>query len=190
MFEPTPAQDSDAVRRVIERLRAPVRIDPALDTRVMSSLTARDPRTSLGTWWNWLRQPRMIAVSPLATLATAALLVAVAVWWRGATVHPVPPPPPAPTTAIGDGPASVQFVVLARGASSVSLVGDFNDWDAGRTPMRLTNQAGFWTVIVPLAPGRHRYAYLVNGRRWVADPAAPRAPDDFGTPSSVVTVGG
>jgi len=44
---------------------------------------------------------------------------------------------------------------------------------------------------VPLAPGRYRYAFLVDGSRWLADPAAPRARDDeFGTPSSVVTVGG
>jgi len=31
----------------------------------------------------------------------------------------------------------------------------------------------------------------VDGSRWLADPAAPAARDDeFGTPSSVVTVGG
>ena len=44
---------------------------------------------------------------------------------------------------------------------------------------------------VRLAPGRYRYAFLVNGVEWRADPAAPVAKDDeFGTPSSVVTVGG
>ncbi len=44
---------------------------------------------------------------------------------------------------------------------------------------------------MPLAPGRYQYAFVVDGRRFVADPAAPRAvDDDFGQPSSVVTVGG
>ena len=41
-----------------------------------------------------------------------------------------------------------------------------------------------------LPPGRYAYAFLVDGQRWIADPAAPPAVgDDFGRPSSVVTVG-
>jgi hypothetical protein len=48
-----------------------------------------------------------------------------------------------------------------------------------------------WSAVVPLPPGRYRYAFLVDGSQWLADPTAPRAFDDeFGTPSSVVTVGG
>jgi hypothetical protein len=35
----------------------------------------------------------------------------------------------------------------------------------------------------------HRYAFLVNGKQWVADPSAPRATDDdFGMPSSALVV--
>jgi len=46
-------------------------------------------------------------------------------------------------------------------------------------------------IEVPLAPGRYGYAFVLDGRRFVADPAAPRAlGDDFGAPTSVVTVGG
>ena len=72
----------------------------------------------------------------------------------------------------------------------MALVGDFNDWDPTRTPMQ-TARDGMWAAIVPLAPGRYRYAFLVNGSEWRADPSAPTATDDeFGTPSSVVTVGG
>jgi 1,4-alpha-glucan branching enzyme len=57
--------------------------------------------------------------------------------------------------------------------------------------MRSANNAGVWATVVQLAPGRYRYAYLVNGVEWRADPAAPTAIDDeFGAPSSVVTVGG
>jgi hypothetical protein len=48
-----------------------------------------------------------------------------------------------------------------------------------------------WTAVVPLTAGRYRYAFLVDGVSWLADPAAPAARDDeFGAPSSVVTVGG
>ena len=90
----------------------------------------------------------------------------------------------------GDGSADAfQFVLVAPQAASVSLVGDFNDWDPARSPMQTAH--GVWATVVPLAPGRYRYAFLVNGSEWRADPGAPAARDDeFGTPSSVVTVGG
>jgi len=41
---------------------------------------------------------------------------------------------------------------------------------------------------VPLRPGRHRYTFIVDGTRWHRDPAAPRALDDFGAPTSVITI--
>ena len=86
--------------------------------------------------------------------------------------------------------ASVTFVLVAPQARSVALAGDFNDWDSARMPMR-QEASGLWTLDVPLTPGRYRYVFVVDGRRFVADPAAPRAAgDDFGTPTSVVTVGG
>ena len=84
----------------------------------------------------------------------------------------------------------VQARQVADPTEHIILVGDFNDWDASSTPMRAA-RAGVWTAVLPLAPGRYRYAFLVNGTEWIADPAAPRAPDDeFGAPGSVVTVGG
>jgi hypothetical protein len=56
---------------------------------------------------------------------------------------------------------------------------------------RLGSGSAVWTTVVPLAPGRYRYAFLADGSRWLADPAAPLARDDeFGPPSSVVTVEG
>jgi 1,4-alpha-glucan branching enzyme len=71
----------------------------------------------------------------------------------------------------------------------VSLVGDFNQWDAHATPMRQLGDGRLWLVEVPLPPGRHVYAFVVDGDV-TPDPAAPRAgEEDFGTPSSVVLVG-
>jgi hypothetical protein len=83
-----------------------------------------------------------------------------------------------------------QFMIDARDVpvgAQVSLVGDFNDWDITALPMTL--ERGVWTVTVPLSPGRHVYAFVANGERWIADPRAPRAPDaDFGRPGSVILV--
>ncbi len=86
-----------------------------------------------------------------------------------------------------------RFMLVAPSAQDVALVGDFNDWDQGATRLQKVSAqgAGLWTVEVSLPPGRYSYAFLVDGQRWVADPAAPRAVgDDFGRPSSVVTVRG
>jgi 1,4-alpha-glucan branching enzyme len=83
----------------------------------------------------------------------------------------------------------VEFVLMAPEASEVVLVGDFNGWRPGATPLRPSERQGIWSVTVPLSPGRHEYAFLVDGKHWLPDPRAPRAPtNDFGSPNSVLTV--
>lgn len=84
----------------------------------------------------------------------------------------------------------VQFVLTAPKASQVTVVGDFNEWDPAATPM-VRGEGGAWTAAIPVSPGRHVYAFIVDGDRWVADPAAPLAPEDgFGIRNSVIVVGG
>ncbi len=183
MFEDRP----DLVDRIVSHLRRPVQIDAALDERVMQEIaqvdTGRRPGAAVAAW-RWLIRPRPFAVSPLGALAMAAGLAAVVWALPGRGARAVPP--------AADAPREFQFVVVAPRATRVALVGDFNDWDATRTPMRASQRGGsVWTAVLPLAPGRYRYGFLVDGSRWLADPAAPHVRDDeFGAPSSVVTVGG
>ena len=47
----------------------------------------------------------------------------------------------------------MQFVLDAPRASRVSLVGDFNAWDAADTPLMRDPASGIWTVTVALVPG-------------------------------------
>jgi hypothetical protein len=83
----------------------------------------------------------------------------------------------------------VEFVFVAPAARNVSLVGDFNGWDATATPMRRTDGRATWSVSVPLAAGRHVYAFVVDGNDWVTDPQAPLSPEQwFGQRNSVVVV--
>jgi hypothetical protein len=83
----------------------------------------------------------------------------------------------------------VEFVFVAPAARNVSLVGDFNGWDAAATPMRRTDGRTTWSVSVQLPAGRHVYAFVVDGDAWVADPQAPLAPEQwFGQRHSVVIV--
>ena len=83
--------------------------------------------------------------------------------------------------------ANIRFVYVAPGATNVSVVGDFNGWNAQAMPLRRLGD-GTWIVDVPLPPGRYAYAFLVDGRITV-DPSAPRADGEFGE-NSVLMVRG
>jgi 1,4-alpha-glucan branching enzyme len=114
---------------------------------------------------------------------TAVLLVG-RVWLTPQTSGPIP------TAAVADHATTIQFVIVAHSAASVALVGDFNDWNTMATPMERVAGNGMWTITVPLAAGRYRYAFLVDGTRWLRDPSAPPMLDDeFGRPGSVLTIG-
>jgi predicted carbohydrate-binding protein with CBM48 len=93
-------------------------------------------------------------------------------------------------TAQSESTSVVRFVLSAPGASQVSLVGDFNDWDVAAAPMKHFD-SDKWIVVLPVRHGRHVYAFLVDKARWVSDPGAPLAPEDgFGVPNSVIVVSG
>jgi 1,4-alpha-glucan branching enzyme len=48
-----------------------------------------------------------------------------------------------------DGVDGVRFAVWAPNARRASVVGDFNQWDGRRHPMRLRHTAGVWELFVP-----------------------------------------
>ena len=84
--------------------------------------------------------------------------------------------------------ARIQFVLVAPGAARVAVVGDFNDWNPAAAP--LSAAGGVWSGQLDVPVGRHDYAFVVDGERWVRDPNAPQAPaDEFGAGYSVLVVG-
>ena len=50
---------------------------------------------------------------------------------------------------LSEGVAGVGFAVWAPNAARVSVVGDFNDWDGRRHPMRLRSECGVWEIFMP-----------------------------------------
>ena len=62
---------------------------------------------------------------------------------------------------------------------SVSVVGDFNEWDPTRHPMRHTGD-GVWQAAVDLAPGEYQFRYLVNGSEWRNDEQAGACANPYG----------
>ena len=109
-----------------------------------------------------------------AALAAAAILVLV-------LARPQPPLQAANVVF-------VRFMLHAPGAKSVSVAGTFNQWDQSAAPLIPAGTGGVWTTTLALPVGQHQYAFVVDGRRWVADPAAPAVDDGFGRRNSVVAV--
>ena len=81
----------------------------------------------------------------------------------------------------------VEFTIAAPADASVELVGDFTDWQVNRVQLR-REDAGLWHATVNLRPGRYRFAYVIDHDQWRADAHAAEAPDDYGRPTSVLTV--
>jgi 1,4-alpha-glucan branching enzyme len=65
-------------------------------------------------------------------------------------------------TRVGDVPG-VRFAVWAPNATRVSVVGDFNNWDGRRHPMRLRREAGVWEIFLPRLGHGERYKYEILG---------------------------
>ena len=75
-----------------------------------------------------------------------------------------------------DGVPGVGFVVFAPNARRVSVVGDFNVWDARRHPMRVRGN-GYWELFVPRATAGDHYKFDITGPQgqqlvWKSDPMA------------------
>ena len=68
-----------------------------------------------------------------------------------------------------DGVQGVWFAVVAPNADRVSVVGDFNDWNAEAHPMRATGDSGVWQIFVPDAEPGPLYKYRIRPRHRDAD---------------------
>ena len=87
------------------------------------------------------------------------------------------------------GMAAHPFVYNAdKKLKSVSLVGTFNDWKAGVTPMKVDADGLTWRVGVPLPPGRYDYKFAPDGAEYIADPNAPKDPEDTTYGNSMVQI--
>jgi Carbohydrate-binding module 48 (Isoamylase N-terminal domain) len=195
---------SDELDPILARAAAALRasrppVGPEFDERVMAAvkqcerpLAIERRRRVFGTS-RWATAAERMDLSPVRSLATAAGLAAILATgiWLGRQSVTLPG---SPVVAVGTATDTqvvrqVEFVLMAPQASQVMLVGDFNGWSPGVTPLRASESNGIWSVTVPLTPGRHEYAFLVDGKQWLPDPRAPRAPaDDFGVPNSILTV--
>jgi hypothetical protein len=186
-------QDAAFAERVGHVLRAPERLSDDFDRALVAAIRNDQPTAAamrrrssmLSSDW-WAAPPALSRAANLALAASIAALVAIGAW----TIVPTASPTNhvAAAGSVHDTVTFVRFVFVGQ-ARSVSLVGDFNQWGATPLPLRATGTGDAWAASVPVASGRHEYAFIVDGKHWVADPFAPRESDEFDTNSSVITVG-
>ncbi len=184
-----------AVERAIHETRAFVDARPAPDLAagVMGQFEqlglrpAKRPQSAwarvAGTLWT-ARQVSFQFRPAYGLLAAAAVALAVFVpdGWRssadGASSSVV--------SATVEPSLFVQFRLEAPDASTVRLAGSFTNWQ----PRHALHQTvpGTWTITLPLPPGVHDYAFVVDGQQWVADPFAQAVDDGFGGTNSRIAL--
>jgi 1,4-alpha-glucan branching enzyme len=81
----------------------------------------------------------------------------------------------------------VIFTLECSDASEVILMGDFNQWNPKRHPMK-KDPNGVWKKTTMLFPGRYEYRFLVDNR-WKNDPNNNQTrANRFGTKNNFIVV--
>jgi hypothetical protein len=189
----------ELIERVARSLRPLPAADPRAAARIMAAVRGR--RAPAPRRWmhvlQWMSQPAL-SVASAGLLAAAALAIGFVTRGAlsgldGASSSPALRVVSAPLVPAANEPRAVRPVPVpitfdAAGATRVSIVGDFNDWDSTASPLARFGSNGPWTATVNVTPGRHLYAFMVDGKL-VVDPRAPRARDlDYGGDASVLMV--
>jgi len=123
-------------------------------------------------------------------LAIAAGLLSSCAAVLGAIEDRLPPP-----QEVRDG---ILFQYYAPSARQVTLAGNFNNWGGTQGGGRYDpdidrlsdpNADGIWSIVVPLAPGRYQYKYVIDGGvRWERDPNNQDTAFEGGIENSLIVV--
>lgn len=148
----------------------------------------------LTEWLQVLVQPREIQLRPVYAMAMLlAVIVLVGIPYNAdrSVDEPVASNNIESTTVenVSDNGEQVwtRFVYIDKEAESVSVAGDFSDWNPVELTRQNLNGEQVWTGLVPMNRGEHRYMFIKNGEQWVTDPLAPVQQDDgFGNKNAVI----
>lgn len=81
----------------------------------------------------------------------------------------------------------VEFRIYRPVAKSISLVGDFNQWNPEQDLLRKGTD-GIWRIRKKLYPGNHRYRFLIDGEATVDLFNPSSSSDDAGDICSLITI--
>ena len=199
--------NDDTIARVSAALREMPRVDASAKARVLVAVAAERERDRERTAARRIWRRRLTVGAGVAAAAGIVAVLAVrgverterssgisnTVAQRVIDTPVVASAPTALASRAADdasSPRPVELVFRAPNAHSVRVVGDFTGWRQDGPLMQRDAASGLWSATVTVAPGRHVYAFLVDGSVLTRDPRAPVANDaDFGRPGSVMLVG-
>ena len=81
----------------------------------------------------------------------------------------------------------IDFFCRAPQAKSVSLIGDFNDWQPSTHPMKRMPDGG-WMIRMDLPHGHHKYQFLVDGKPTLDPNALGTVHDERGETVSLIAI--
>jgi 1,4-alpha-glucan branching enzyme len=185
--------DPEFERRVAAAMRAPVSASSRAREAIMDRGRAVAPherprRRSAG--------PRITTRYSVAGLAAAAGIGSITTLSALYPQARATAPAALASAVIGDSVSStlrdtlrlVRLIFDDSTARQVAAAGDFNDWRPAATPMRHDAGTPRWSTTVALRDGAHRYAFVVDGTRWIPDPNAERVRGEDGRVYSILHV--
>lgn len=178
-------REIDKLGRMIGRVPYPRQADPALSDRIMARLSPLKPGVFTRIYL-WSRTPKTFSLTPAFGLLALMLLV-LPVAWIVRSHGVIPAPGGASRQVAGQVPVVLHFG--DAGATSVAVIGTFNNWNPKGFEMNRNPTTGGWTLRMQVTPGRHDYAFLVDGKKVLTDPNADlNHKDEYGNDNSVLFV--
>jgi hypothetical protein len=161
------------------------RID-GLEDRIVTEISNRLPRQS---GWERVKEfftaPRKRRINDLLIVGTTAVIFFIFGMALGNRLAERLPSKPAILTGVEQN--GIIFALLAPGAREIQIAGTFTNWE--KIPLVDADGDGIWMINVELAPGRHEYAFIVDGRWFGKDPMADDFVRSFGYYNSVRYIG-
>ena len=167
--------DVEFERRVGAALRASVAVRAeareTIMTRVRTAARTARPRRRMPTAPSWSARHSIVGLAMAASIGSIAMLGRLAPHDARARGER--------SGVIGDSVAAtlrdtlrlVRLIFDDPGARRVAVVGDFNGWAPSATPLYRAASSPRWSVVIAMRDGDHRYAFVVDGTRWVPDPS-------------------
>ena len=181
--------DAEFERRIAAAIRSDVVSTPEARTRVMQRV--RDAARTLPH----RRDPVLARGARHATVGLA-LAAGIASITAMSSLLPTPVDAARGSIVLGDTVVStlrdtlrlVRLMFDAPAAVRVVAVGTFHGHGLSSTPLVRDPTTNRWAVTLALRDGTHRYAFVVDGTRWVPDPWAERVRADDGRLFSLLHV--
>ena len=177
----------DRDRQIVRSIAQLPDLEPPweLVTSVMQSLKPKRL-----PWWRraylWAKAPRAITITPLRAIPAGVAIAAI----FALAIVLISPNKDRPNVQVQNTKQlPVVFTLKVPGASSVAVIGTFNEWNAKGFEMKGDKEREIWSITLWLPQGRHEYAFLVDGKKVISDPqAAFYEENGFGSENSVLVL--